>query len=121
MPLRKLHSAEFRSSAWRPAAGASVHDRHELAFISILTDPTFGGVTASFASLGDILIAEPGAQIGFVGPRVIEQTTGIAPPKDSHHAETLLKAGLIDLVIGRRDLPAITAYLIGHLKRNKAM
>ena len=103
------------------AAAASVHDRHELAFISILTDPTFGGVTASFASLGDILIAEPGAQIGFVGPRVIEQTTGIAPPKDSHHADTLLKAGLIDLVIGRRDLPAITAYLIGHLKRNKAM
>ncbi len=103
------------------AAAASVHDRHELAFISILTDPTFGGVTASFASLGDILIAEPGAQIGFVGPRVIEQITGIAPPKDSHRADTLLKAGLIDLVIGRRDLTAVTAYLIGHLKRNKAM
>ncbi len=103
------------------AAAASVHDRHELAFISILTDPTFGGVTASFASLGDILIAEPGAQIGFVGPRVIEQTTGVAPPKDSHRADTLLNAGLIDLVIGRRDLTAITAYLIGHLKRNKAM
>jgi acetyl-CoA carboxylase carboxyl transferase beta subunit len=103
------------------AAAASVHDRQGLAFISILTDPTFGGVTASFASLGDILIAEPGAQIGFVGPRVIEQTTGVAPPKDSHQAETLLKAGLIDLVIGRRDLTAVTAYLIGHLKRNKAM
>src|SRR5579862_4598678 len=103
------------------AAAASVHDRQELAFISILTDPTFGGVTASFASLGDILIAEPGAQIGFVGPRVIEQTTGVAPPKDSHRADTLLKAGLIDLVIGRKDLTAITAYLIGHLKRNKAM
>jgi acyl-CoA carboxylase subunit beta len=102
------------------AAAASVHDRQELAFISILTDPTFGGVTASFASLGDILIAEPGAQIGFVGPRVIEQTTGVAPPKDSHQADTLLKAGLIDLVIGRKDLKAITTYLIGHLKRNKA-
>jgi len=103
------------------AAAASVHDRQELAFISILTDPTFGGVTASFASLGDILIAEPGAHIGFVGPRVIEQTTGIAPPKDSHLADTLLKAGLIDLVIGRRDLTAVTAYLIAHLKRNKVM
>ncbi|HEY2647175.1 MAG TPA: acetyl-CoA carboxylase carboxyltransferase subunit alpha/beta, partial [Candidatus Acidoferrales bacterium] len=103
------------------AAAASAHDREELAFISILTDPTFGGVTASFASLGDILIAEPGAHIGFVGPRVIEQTTGIAPPKDSHLAETLLKAGLIDLVIGRRDLTAVVAYLIGHLKRNKIM
>jgi acyl-CoA carboxylase subunit beta len=103
------------------AAAASVHDRQGLAFISILTDPTFGGVTASFASLGDILIAEPDAQIGFVGPRVIEQTTGVAPPKDSHKAETLLKAGLIDLVIGRRDLTSAVAYLIGHLKRNKAM
>lgn len=103
------------------AAAASVHDRNGLAFISILTDPTFGGVTASFASLGDILIAEPGAQIGFVGPRVIEQTTGVAPPKDSHRADTLLKAGLIDLVIGRKDLKAIATYLIGHLKRNKAM
>src|SRR6266852_3816791 len=103
------------------AAAASRHDRQGLAFVSVLTDPTFGGVTASFASLGDILIAEPGAQIGFVGPRVIEQTTGVAPPKDSHQADTLLKAGLIDLVIGRRDLKAITGYLIGHLKRNKTM
>jgi len=101
------------------AAAASVHDRQGLAFISVLTDPTFGGVTASFASLGDILIAEPGAQVGFVGPRVIEQTTGVAPPKDSHQAETLLKAGLIDLVIGRKDLTSVIAYLIGHLKRNK--
>jgi acetyl-CoA carboxylase carboxyl transferase subunit beta len=102
------------------AAAASVHDRQGLAFISVLTDPTFGGVTASFASLGDILIAEPGAQIGFVGPRVIEQTTGIKPPDDSHHAETLLKAGLIDLVIGRKDLRSVVAYLIAHLGRSKA-
>src|SRR5579872_5418429 len=102
------------------AAAASVHDRHGLAFISVLTDPTFGGVTASFASLGDILVAEPGAQIGFVGPRVIEQTTGIAPPKDSHKAETLLQAGLIDLVIKRADLPSVITYLIAHLAKRKA-
>ena len=101
------------------AAAASVHDRQGLAFISILADPTFGGVTASFASLGDILIAEPGAQIGFVGPRVIEQTTGVAPPENSHTAETLLRAGLLDLVIGRRDLASAVAYLIGHLKSSK--
>jgi len=75
------------------SAAASRHDAAGLAFISVLTDPTFGGVTASFASLGDAIVAEPGAQIGFVGPRVIEQTTGIAPPKDSHRAETLLQAG----------------------------
>src|SRR4030088_1260001 len=96
------------------AAAASRHDRQGLAFISVLTDPTFGGVTASFASLGDILLAEPGAQIGFVGPRVIEQTTGIAPPKDSHRAETLLKAGLIDLVVKRADLPSVITYLLTH-------
>src|ERR1700738_1092670 len=99
------------------AAAASVHDRQGLAFVSVLTDPTFGGVTASFASLGDVLLAEPGAQIGFVGPRVIEQTTGIAPPKDSHKAETLLQAGLIDLVVKRADLPSVITYLIAHLAK----
>jgi acetyl-CoA carboxylase carboxyl transferase beta subunit/acetyl-CoA carboxylase carboxyl transferase alpha subunit len=103
------------------AAAASVHDRQGLAFISVLTDPTFGGVTASFASLGDVLLAEPGAQIGFVGPRVIEQTTGVAPPKDSHRAETLLQAGLIDLVVKRADLPSAIAYLISHLRKQRSM
>ncbi len=102
------------------AAAASLHDRAGLTFVSILTDPTFGGVTASFASLGDIIIAEPGAQIGFVGPRVIEQTTGVPPPKDSHHAETLLRAGLIDLVVARQDLPAVVAYLTSGLQRGKS-
>ena len=101
------------------AAAASLHDREGLAFVSILTDPTFGGVTASFASLGDVIIAEPGAQIGFVGPRVIEQTTGVLPPKDSHRAETLLHAGLIDLIVPRKDLRASVAYLVSHLKRQK--
>jgi acyl-CoA carboxylase subunit beta len=102
------------------AAAASLHDRAGLGFISILTDPTFGGVTASFASLGDIILAEPGAQIGFVGPRVIEQTTGVPPPKDSHFAETLLRVGLIDAIIQRRDLLAVLTYLLSHLKREKA-
>lgn len=101
------------------AAAVSLHDRERLAFISVLTDPTFGGVTASFASLGDVILAEPGAQIGFVGPRVIEQTTGIAPPKDSHHAETLLRAGLIDLVVKRENLPRVVGLLINHLRRQK--
>lgn len=101
------------------SAAASRHDREGLAFISVLADPTFGGVSASFASLGDVILAEPGAQIGFVGPRVIEQTTGVAPPKDSHKAETLLKAGLIDLVVARKDLPSVIAYLIAHLKSQK--
>ena len=101
------------------AAAVSLHDRERLAFISVLTDPTFGGVTASFASLGDVMLAEPGAQIGFVGPRVIEQTTGVAPPKDSHHAETLLHAGLIDLVVKRENLPRVVGLLISHLQKQK--
>src|SRR5229473_3265028 len=101
------------------SAAASRHDREGLAFISVLTDPTFGGVSASFASLGDVILAEPGAQIGFVGPRVIEQTTGVAPPKDSHKAETLFKAGLIDRIVPRKDLPSVVAYLIAHLKSQK--
>ena len=101
------------------AAAASRHDRHGLAFISVLSDPTFGGVTASFASLGDVILAEPGAQIGFVGPRVIEQTTGVAPPPDSHRAETLLRAGLLDRVVSRQDLPLVVAYLISHLRPQK--
>jgi len=102
------------------AAAVSLHDRKRLAFISVLTDPTFGGVTASFASLGDVILAEAGAQIGFVGPRVIEQMTGIAPAKDSHHAETLLRAGLIDLVVNRREVPNVIASLVSRLRRKKA-
>ena len=102
------------------SAAAARHDREGLAFISILTDPTFGGVTASFASLGDVIIAEPGAQIGFVGPRVIEQTTGTPPPADSHRAETVLRAGLLDLIVPRERLRETVAYLVGHLSRQKA-
>jgi len=97
------------------SAAAARHDRHGLPFISILTDPTFGGVTASFASLGDVIIAEPGAQIGFVGPRVIEQTTGMTLPPDSHRAETLFRHGLVDLIVPRERLRATVSYLVGHL------
>jgi acyl-CoA carboxylase subunit beta len=97
------------------SAAAARHDRHGLPFISILTDPTFGGVTASFASLGDVIISEPGAQIGFVGPRVIEQTTGATLPPDSHRAETLFRHGLVDLIVPRERLRATVSYLVGHL------
>lgn len=99
------------------AAAEARHDRHGLAFISILTDPTFGGVTASFASLGDVIVAEPGAQIGFVGPRVIEQTTGTALPPDSHRAETLVRHGLVDLIVPRERLRETVSYLVRHLAR----
>jgi len=97
------------------SAAVARHDRAGLAFISVLTDPTFGGVTASVASLGDVILAEPGAQIGFVGPRVIEQTTGVAPPPDSHRAETLCRNGLLDLIVPRPQLRKTIAYLVAHL------
>lgn len=73
-------------------------------FISILTDPTTGGVTASFASLGDIIIAEPKALIGFAGPRVIEQTINQQLPKGFQRAEFLLEHGLIDIIVSRKEL-----------------
>ena len=75
-----------------------------LLYISILTDPTYGGVTASFASLGDIILAEPKAMIGFAGPRVIEQTIGQSLPEGFQTAEFLLEHGFIDKIVERKDL-----------------
>ncbi len=75
-----------------------------LPYISILTDPTFGGVTASFAMLGDLNIAEPGALIGFAGPRVIEQTIRQRLPEGFQRAEFLLEHGMLDAVVGRAQL-----------------
>lgn len=79
-------------------------DDARLPFISILTDPTTGGVTASFAMLGDIIIAEPKALIGFAGPRVIEQTIRQKLPKDFQRSEFLLQHGMLDAVVDRREL-----------------
>lgn len=73
-------------------------------YISVLTDPTYGGVTASFASLGDIILAEPGAMIGFAGQRVIEQTIGEKLPEGFQTAEFLLDHGFIDKIVERKDL-----------------
>lgn len=73
-------------------------------YISVLTDPTYGGVTASFASLGDIILAEPGAMIGFAGQRVIEQTIGESLPDGFQTAEFLLEHGFIDKIVERKDL-----------------
>ncbi|MFZ5906979.1 MAG: acetyl-CoA carboxylase, carboxyltransferase subunit beta [Nitrospirota bacterium] len=77
---------------------------HGILYISILCDPTFGGVTASFATLGDIIIAEPKSLIGFAGPRVIEQTIKQPLPDDFQRADFLLDHGLIDLVVDRKNL-----------------
>ncbi len=75
-----------------------------LLYISVLTDPTYGGVTASFASLADIILAEPGAMIGFAGPRVIEQTIGESLPEGFQTAEFLLEHGFIDKIVERKEL-----------------
>ena len=73
-------------------------------FISLLTDPTTGGVTASFAMLGDFNIAEPGALIGFAGPRVIRETIGKDLPKGFQTSEFLLENGFLDMIVDRRNL-----------------
>jgi acetyl-CoA carboxylase carboxyl transferase subunit beta len=84
-------------------------------FISILTDPTTGGVTASFAMLGDLNIAEPGALIGFAGPRVIEQTIRQSLPEGFQTSEFLLEKGFLDFVVRRPDLKATVARCLRHL------
>jgi acetyl-CoA carboxylase carboxyl transferase subunit beta len=89
----------------------SFHDAG-LLYISILSEPTFGGVTASFAMLGDIIIAEPGARVGFAGRRVIEQTIRQKLPADFQTAEYLLKHGQVDMVIERAKMRDILAKLI---------
>src|SRR5262249_37804110 len=84
----------------------------QLPFISVLTDPTMGGVSASFALIGDVVIAEPGALIGFAGPRVIEQTVRETLPEGFQRAEFPLKHGAIDLTVDRREMRNKLANLI---------
>jgi len=84
-------------------------DRAGLPYISVLTDPTTGGVTASFAMLGDLNVAEPKAQIGFAGPRVIEQTIRQKLPPGFQRSEFLLEKGMLDMIVDRRELKAVLA------------
>ncbi|PKN14392.1 MAG: acetyl-CoA carboxylase, carboxyltransferase subunit beta, partial [Deltaproteobacteria bacterium HGW-Deltaproteobacteria-24] len=79
-------------------------DAAKLPYISVLTDPTMGGVSASFALLGDIIMAEPGALVGFAGQRVIKQTIGADLPEGFQRAEFLLEHGSIDMVVNRKDM-----------------
>lgn len=95
------------------SAALAVLDELRLPFISVLTDPTTGGVTASYAMLGDLNIAEPNALIGFAGPRVIEQTIRQKLPKGFQRSEFLLQHGMLDAIVDRRDL---RNYLINALK-----
>ena len=88
----------------KTSAALSKLNKAGLLYISVFTDPTTGGVTASFASLGDVILAEPGALIGFAGPRVIEQTINQKLPEGFQRAEFLLEHGFVDRIVERKDM-----------------
>jgi len=88
-------------------------DEARVPFISVLTDPTTGGVTASYAMLGDLNIAEPGAMIGFAGPRVIEQTIRQKLPEGFQRAEFLLEHGFLDAIVPRKEMKSYIAQALG--------
>lgn len=103
----------------KTSAALTKLDEAGLLYISVLTDPTYGGVTASFASLGDIILAEPHAMIGFAGKRVIEQTIGEKLPEGFQTAEFLLEHGFIDKIVERKDLKDTISKLIRYHKGGK--
>ena len=104
----------------KTSAALSRLSQHGMPYISVLTDPTMGGVSASFAMLGDIQIAEPGAEIGFAGRRVIEQTVRENLPEGFQRAEFLLEHGAIDMVVDRREMRERVASLLAMLCRRPA-
>lgn len=99
----------------KTSAALAKYSESSLPYISVLTNPTTGGITASFASLGDIIIAEPKALICFAGPRVIEQTIGEKLPEDAQKSEFLLQHGMIDCVVKRKDLKNKISFFIQYL------
>ncbi|MDD3885775.1 MAG: acetyl-CoA carboxylase, carboxyltransferase subunit beta [Victivallaceae bacterium] len=101
----------------KTCAALQRHADAKLPYIAILTNPTYGGVTASFASVGDVIIAEPGAMIGFAGPRVIQETTNSKLPEGFQTAEFLLEKGLIDRVVERKNLRKELGLLLEFFKK----
>ena len=102
----------------KTSAALAKLSNEKLPFISVLTDPTMGGVSASFANLGDIIIAEPGALIGFAGARVIEQTIGSELPEGFQRAEFLLEKGSIDMIVNRNELKKTLSDMLTLLTNN---
>ncbi|MCI8834336.1 MAG: acetyl-CoA carboxylase carboxyltransferase subunit beta [Ruminococcus sp.] len=96
----------------KTSAALKRHSDAGLLYISVLTDPTMGGVTASFAMLGDLILAEPGARIGFAGPRVIEQTIGEKLPKGFQRAEFLLEHGFVDRIVERKEMKTVLGQIL---------
>jgi acetyl-CoA carboxylase carboxyl transferase subunit beta len=101
----------------KTSAALAKYDEAGGLFISVLTDPTTGGVTASFAMLGDCLIAEPGALIGFAGPRTIAETIKVELPEGFQTAEFMLEHGFVDMIVHRRDLRSEIARLIDYCQK----
>lgn len=104
----------------KTSAALKLLDEAKIPYISILTDPTMGGVSASFAWLGDIIIAEPGALIGFAGQRVIKQTIGSDLPEGFQRSEFLLEHGLIDAIVERKDHKKFVSDMIRLLTDDKS-
>lgn len=100
----------------KTSAALNILNEARLPFISVLSDPTMGGVSASFAFLGDLIMAEPGAMIGFAGARVIKQTIGADLPQGFQTAEFLLEHGLIDMIVQRKDIKQTIAKALQYLK-----
>ena len=96
------------------------HAEARLPYISILTHPTTGGVTASFATLGDIIIAEPKCMIGFAGPRVVKETTHADLPPGFQTAEFMMQHGLVDMIVDRKDMRTMLAKLLRYMTAGKA-
>jgi acetyl-CoA carboxylase carboxyl transferase subunit beta len=96
----------------KTAQALKKHDEAGLLYISVLTDPTMGGVTASFAMLGDVILAEPGARIGFAGARVIAQTIGGKLPEGFQSAESMLSHGFVDRIVSRKEMRKVLAVLL---------
>jgi acetyl-CoA carboxylase carboxyl transferase subunit beta len=114
----RMHEGMFSLMQMAKTSGAlSRHAAAHLPYISILTHPTMGGVTASFATLGDLNIAEPKAMIGFAGARVLKETTRQDLPKGFQTAEFLLERGLVDRIVPRLEMRAELGKILGYLKR----
>ena len=101
----------------KTVAAVNVLDQHKIPYISVITHPTTGGVSASFAMLGDIIIAEKGSMIGFAGKRVIEETIKEQLPEDFQTAEYLLDHGMIDMVVHRKELSQTIAKVLSFVKK----
>jgi acetyl-CoA carboxylase carboxyl transferase subunit beta len=113
---RMMEAAFSLMQMAKTSAKLALADQEGIPYISLMTDPTTGGVTASFAMLGDINLAEPGALIGFAGPRVIKETIKKELPQGFQSAESVLESGYLDLIVPRHQLRATLITLMKHLR-----